>query len=340
MIGDKEIPTERTTPESYGLHELFYQMYNEGCKYVVMEVSSHSLSLDRVYGITYDTAVFTNLTRDHLDFHKTMEAYAEAKSILFEHAESAVINIDDKYSSYMLNKASGKILTVSISDDSAEVTAKRIKYHSEGVEFSVLTTGMLKPVQLAIPGKFSVYNAMSAIGACLNLGFDLKDITEAMLKCKGIKGRAEVVPTGKDFSVIIDYAHTPDGLENIISTMKGICKGRVITLFGCGGDRDRTKRPIMGEVAARESDFVIVTSDNPRTEEPSAIIDDILVGLVDTKTPYTVIENRREAIKWGLENAQKDDILLLAGKGHETYQVLGKEKIHFDEREVVRDCLN
>ncbi len=338
-IGDREIPTERTTPESYGLQELLREMVDEGCRYAIMEVSSHSLVLDRVFGLEFEAGVFTNLTRDHLDFHKTMEDYAAAKSILFSRSKHSVINIDDEYSEMMIGSAAGDVLTYSIDDDRADLCAKRVRYTSDGVDFSALMTGALAPVRLAIPGKFSVYNALSAMGACVSLGLDVGKVADALSECRGVKGRAEVVPAGKEYSVIIDYAHTPDGLHNIISTLKGVCSGRVITLFGCGGDRDRTKRPIMGKVAADESDFVIVTSDNPRTEEPGAIIGDILPGLEGTKTPYVVIENREEAIKWGLENAEPGDILLLAGKGHETYQIVGHKKRHFDEREIVMEAL-
>ncbi|MBQ8830192.1 MAG: UDP-N-acetylmuramyl-tripeptide synthetase, partial [Oscillospiraceae bacterium] len=193
--------------------------------------------------------------------------------------------------------------------------------------------------KLNIPGAFNVSNAMAALAVCDNLGISISDAAENLGKFNGVMGRAEVVPTNRDFTVIIDYAHTPDALENIIKTVRDFAKGRVVTLFGCGGDRDALKRPIMGKIAADLSDFVIVTSDNPRTEVPSAIIDDILAGMKDTKTPYTVIENRKEAIGWAVHNAQKRDIIILAGKGHETYQIIGKEKSHFDEREIVAEFL-
>ncbi|SHH92869.1 UDP-N-acetylmuramoylalanyl-D-glutamate--2,6-diaminopimelate ligase [Sporobacter termitidis DSM 10068] len=340
MIGDRTVETERTTPESYELQKLFRDMADEGCTYAVMEVSSHALFLDRVYGLTYEVGVFTNLTHEHLDFHKTMDEYAKAKSLLFRQSNHAVVNLDDSYAGVMIGGATCPVFTFSTENDTADLVAKRIKVYPDKVDFCALTMEKLQKIELNIPAIFSVYNALAAVAAGLQLGFELEALAEAMKDCTGVKGRIEVVPTGRDFTVIIDYAHKPYALENIISTFKEFAPGRVVTLFGCGGDRDATKRPLMGEIAARLSDYVIVTSDNPRTEDPKKIIDDILVGMKGTKTPYIVIENRREAIGWALKNAQSGDILILAGKGHETYQIIGKEKFHFDEREVVREFLS
>jgi len=339
MIGDEFLPTERTTPESYELMKLFREMADAGCTHAVMEVSSHALCLDRVYGVTFEVGVFSNLTQDHLDFHKTMDNYAAAKAILFTRCRRGVINIDDPYAQVMLDAATCPVMTYSAENDSADLVAKRTRLHADSVEFCALTTGNIEAIKLGIPGRFSVYNALAAYGACLQLGIRPQDASAALNECRGVKGRAEVVPTGRDFTILIDYAHTPDALENIITTVKDVAKGRTVTLFGCGGDRDRTKRPIMGRIAAELSDFVIVTSDNPRTEVPGAIIEDILEGMKGTKTPYKVIENRREAIAWAIRNAQPDDVIILAGKGHETYQILGREKVHFDEREVVAEIL-
>ena len=339
MIGGEILETERTTPESFELQRLFRRMADSGCEYAVMEVSSHALYLDRVYGVTFDVGVFTNLTRDHLDFHKTMEAYAEAKSLLFGASRRGVVNADDEWMPTVTKNAACPISTFSAKDDSADLTAKNILLRPDGVSFAALSTGSLERVSLAIPGRFSVYNALAAMSALIALGADVSEAAEALSACTGVKGRAEVVPTGRDFTVIIDYAHTPDALENIINTVRGFAPGRVVTLMGCGGDRDRTKRPIMGGIAAELSDFVIVTSDNPRTEEPRAIIDEILSGMCDTETPYTVIENRREAISWAVKNAKSGDTVILAGKGHETYQIIGTEKTHFDEREIVAESL-
>ena len=339
MIGNKFIDTERTTPESNELQALFAQMYSEGCGYVVMEVSSHALYLDRVYSVKFDVGCFTNLTEDHLDFHKTMEEYGKAKAILFDRCRVGIVNVDDEYGKVITGRAKSPCVTYSINED-AGYTAKNVVLHDTGVEFDFVRGENSVHAKLNIPGAFNVSNAMAALAVCDNLGISASDAADALKTFNGVMGRAEVVPTGRDFTVIIDYAHTPDALENIIKTVRGFAKGRVVTLFGCGGDRDALKRPIMGKIAADLSDYVIVTSDNPRTEVPSAIIDDILVGMKDTKTPYTVIENRREAIGWSVRNAQKRDIIILAGKGHETYQIIGKEKSHFDEREIVAGFLN
>ena len=337
MIGDKVFETEYTTPESYGIHEFLDMAAGEGCRYIVMEVSSHALQLGRVYGIDFEVGVFTNLTPDHLDFHDSMEEYAGAKAVLFSHSRNAVINIDDGYAPLMIENSTGNVFTYAIEDSTADLVAKNIKLSADKVEFCVLTIGNLIRVELPVPGVFSVYNALAVTSAVMLLGFEIGQVASALQSCGGVKGRVEVVPTGCDHTVLIDYAHTPDALSNIISAARGFTRHRVVTLFGCGGDRDRKKRPLMGEIAARLSDFVIVTSDNPRTEEPGAIINEILAGMESTETPKIVIENRREAIYWALENAQPGDVLILAGKGHETYQIFGKEKRHFDEREVVAE---
>jgi len=339
MIGDRHLPAKYTTPDAYELHELLALMVKEGCEMVVMEVSSHALFLDRVYGIQFDVGVFTNLTQDHMDFHGTMNAYAASKSILFANSKNSAINLDDKYAQVMIDNAAGNVFTYAIEDDKADLVAKEVRLYAEKITFCALTIGNLIRVELSIPGVFSVYNALAVVSASLLLGFDIDCITTALPMCKGVKGRAEVVPTNKDYTVIIDYAHTPDALEKIILAVKNTAQGRVVTLFGCGGDRDKTKRPLMGATAAEHSDFVIVTSDNPRTEDAGKIIADILEGMPDKKSSYIVIENRREAIKWALDNAQAGDIIILAGKGHETYQIIGKDKYDFDERVIVADFI-
>lgn len=339
MIGDLVLDTERTTPESYEIQELLAKMVDAGCEYAVMEVSSHALYLDRVAGIEFEVGIFTNLTRDHLDFHETMEEYGKAKAILFRQCKIGVINIDDGYNKLMTENATCKVFTYSIDNTEADLSAKNVVFKPDGVSFAALMTARLEKVKLGIPGKFSVYNGLAALAALVNLGVDIRDAVQALSKCKGVKGRVEVVPTGKDFTVIIDYAHTPDALENVLNTLNDYATGRIVVLVGCGGDRDKTKRPIIGEIAVKMADFAVITSDNPRTEEPMAIIDDILAGIKNTKTPYKVIENRREAIGWAIQNHQPGDIILLAGKGHETYQIIGKTKHHFDEREVVNEYL-
>ena len=336
MIGDQVLETERTTPESFELQGLFRQMADAGCRYAVMEVSSHALCLNRVDCVDFCLGVFTNLTEDHLDFHKTMEAYGQAKAQLFARCPVSVLNMDDPAWTVMKASACGKVLTYSMEDDRADLVAKNVRLKSDRVEMEAVIGNEIRRLELGIPGAFSVYNALAAVLAALGLGLSLKDVAAALKNAKGVKGRVEVVPTpGQPYTMLIDYAHTPDGLENVLRTVRGFAKGRTVVLFGCGGDRDPIKRPIMGKIAADLADFVVVTSDNPRTEEPGAIIQQILAGMEGTKTPYTVIENRREAIAWVMDHAMPDDVIVLAGKGHETYQILGHEKTHLDEREEV-----
>ncbi len=334
LIGDEEIPTERTTPESFELQGLFARMRDAGCTHVVMEVSSHALSLDRVGGVHFNVAAFTNLTEDHLDFHKDMDDYCDAKAKLFGRCDKAVINVDDNYASRMLEKADCHVLRTSAYD--ADLYAKDAVLHSEGVAFTAVCGGEEVTVSLPIPGKFTVYNALSVIGIAYQLGIDLADAAEALKTAEGVKGRMEVVPTpGKEYSVLIDYSHTPDALENVISSVQDFCQGRVITVFGCGGDRDPIKRPIMGEIGVKLSDIAVITSDNPRTEDPEAIIRDIVAGVKDEYGMYKVVCDRRAAIRYAMDIAEKDDIIILAGKGHETYQEICGVKHHLDEREEV-----
>ena len=337
MIGDEVIPTERTTPESYELQALFARMAEAGCTHCVMEVSSHSLVLDRVRGVRFAVGAFTNLTQDHLDFHKTMEAYREAKAKLFTISDKGVINLDDPVADKMLADAACPCLTFSADKDAADLSAKNIELGASGVSFVAATRDAIARVSLGIPGHFSVENALAALGVCVALDVPLEHAARALGTAHGVKGRAEVVPTDTDYTVLIDYAHAPDGVSNILRTVRGFAKGRVIALFGCGGDRDRTKRPIMGHLAAELSDYCIVTSDNPRTEQPEAIIEDIVAGMKDAKVPVDVICDRRAAIYHALDIAQKDDVIVLMGKGHETYQEIDHVKHHMDEREIVAD---
>lgn len=340
MIGDEVIPTARTTPDSLELMELFDRMASQGAEYVVMEVSSHALALDRVTACTFDVGAFTNITQDHLDFHKTMEEYLAAKSILFNICKNGVINKDDGGSGFLLENAKcDNIITYGIKSD-CNLKAENISLNQDGVEFDISFNGETGRVELPIPGEFSVYNAMTAIGCCLADGFALSEVIDGLHSAKGVKGRIEIVNTpGTDYTVIIDYAHTPDGLLNVINAIRGFAKGRIVTLFGCGGDRDATKRPIMGKIAGELSDFCVVTSDNPRTEDPEKIIEQVVEGVKETDCEYVVITNRFLAIEYALDHAEKNDIILLAGKGHETYQVLGTDTIHFDEREIVQKLL-
>ena len=334
MIGDTIIETGRTTPDSFELQNLFNRMKEADVEYVIMEVSSHALDLNRVYGINYEVGAFTNLTQDHLDFHITMDNYANAKAKLFKQSKAAVINSDDSYGRNMAEKCPCTLSTYGTQN--ADLCAENIVLSANGVSFSA---GGVE-FSLGIPGGFSVYNALCAIGICKALGISSEDISLALSSAKGVKGRAEVVDIGdRNYTVMIDYAHTPDGVENILKTAKGFAKGRVVAVFGCGGDRDATKRPIMGRIAGELADFCVVTSDNPRTEDPMSIIRMVEEGVKETGKEYVVIESRRDAIKYALDNARENDVIILAGKGHETYQILSTGTIHFDEREVVREIL-
>ena len=339
IIGDEHIPADRTTPESFDLQALLGRMRDAGCTHVIMEVSSHALSLDRVAGIVYDVASFTNLTEDHLDFRKTMESYCDAKAILFSRCRKAVGNLDDSWYDRLCGNACCPVLTVSAKGN-ADLYAKDLELLSDGVSFTAISGDEQVFVKLPIPGKFTVYNALNVLGMAMQMDISLSDAAKALLTAAGVKGRVEVVPTpGKDYTILIDYAHTPDGLENVLSSAKGFCKGRLIAVFGCGGDRDPIKRPIMGKIGTDIADWSVITSDNPRTEDPAKIIEDIVKGIDSGKNNYEIIENRPKAIRHAMDIAKKNDIIILAGKGHETYQEICGVKHHLDEREVVAEYL-
>ena len=334
------IGTKRTTPESFEVQKLFAQMRDAGCSHVVMEVSSHALYLDRVYGVPYAVGIFTNLTQDHLDFHETMEAYCDAKAILFRTCGTGVCNADDSWTARLLKDATCKQFFYG-RDAKADLRAEDIVLESDHVAFTAVTETERLPIRVNIPGGFMVYNTLDVLGAALALGISLEQSAAVLAGVSPVKGRVEVVPTpGKDYTVLIDYAHSPDGMVNVLSSVKGFAKGRTVALFGCGGDRDRTKRPKMGRVAAEIADFVVVTTDNPRTEKPADIIADILPGMEGFDTPYVVVENRVEAIHWAMDHAETGDVIVLCGKGHETYQEINHVKHHMDEREIVADYLN
>ena len=339
MIGEEVIPTERTTPESFELQGLFARMRDAGCTHVVMEVSSHAIALDRIGGVRFDAAAFTNLTEDHLDFHKTMDAYCAAKAELFRRCEKGVINADDSYAPRFLEAAQCGILTTSVAG-AGSLCARELELRADGIRFTAVLDGIEVPVRLGIPGKFTVYNALTVLGLAVSLGISLADAAGALADAPGVKGRVEVVPTpGEDYTILIDYAHTPDGLENVLSSVRGFCKGELISVFGCGGDRDPIKRPIMGRIGTELADKAIITSDNPRTEQPEAIIADITPGADEAGKPYEVVVDRIEAIRHAMDIAKKDDIIVLAGKGHETYQEIMGVKHHMDEREIVARIL-
>lgn len=338
MIGSEELPTERTTPESYEIQKLFYDMYNAGCTHVVMEVSSHSLVLERVAGIHFAIGIFTNLTQDHLDFHKDMEDYALAKSLMFRVCDTGIINLDDNYGKFMLEHANCSVKTISLKDSQADYYASDVILSPSGVDFTMQHQKESLRILLGIPGRFSVYNATGVIAACCELGVGLKDCAKGLKTAHGVKGRVETVPTDGNYTILIDYSHTPDALENVLKTVRETCTGRVVVLFGCGGDRDRKKRPIMGGIGTELSDFAIITSDNPRTENPEEIIQEILAG-VKPDSNYIAITDRAKAIEYAIQNHQDGDVIVLAGKGHETYQEVNHVKHHMDEREIVSEII-
>ena len=314
-------------------------MVEAGCEFCVMEVSSQALAQQRVAGLHYEVAAFTNLTQDHLDYHGTFENYIAAKHKLFENCDTAVVNADDCAYKDMVDGTQCRVVTCSAVKDSADYSAKNIEHKPGGVSYMLVGIGKLERIRMRIPGGFTVYNSMTAAVCAIQLGLSFFEVAKALSQAGGVPGRIEVVPTDTDYTVIIDYAHSPDGLENILASLRKIAQARIITVFGCGGDRDRTKRPKMGKIASDMSDFVIITSDNPRTEEPAAIVKEVAEGTRDAKIPVVEIVDRTQAIEFALNEAGENDIVLLAGKGHETYQIIGTEKFHYDEREVVKSLL-
>jgi UDP-N-acetylmuramoyl-L-alanyl-D-glutamate--2,6-diaminopimelate ligase len=338
-IGDEVIHTDNTTPMAYDFMSLLDRMVREDCEYVVMEVSSFGLVQNRIGPSWFDIAVFTNLTQDHLDYHKDMEDYFQAKKMLFDICDAAIINIDDSYGRRLLDEADCEKYSFSVKQ-SADYYADGIKIKSTGSSFWFCHGDKSYLVRTRIPGLFNVSNLTAVTAVCMRAGIPMEKIICAISGYNGVKGRCEVIPTGRDFTVICDYAHTPDALENILRSVKEYTEGRLICLFGCGGNRDAAKRPKMAKAAASYADRLIVTSDNPRNEDPELIIKDILAGLENSTVPYDVVTDRREAIYHALKNAEKGDIIVLAGKGHEDYQILaGMEHIHFDEREIVAEGL-
>jgi UDP-N-acetylmuramoyl-L-alanyl-D-glutamate--2,6-diaminopimelate ligase len=335
-IGEEKIKSERTTPESLELQKLFKDMVDKGCKYCVMEVSSHSLHLDRVYGCSFEIGIFTNLTRDHLDFHGTFDNYYNAKFKLFERSNTSVVNIDDNYGYRVLsdlNKLCKKVVTYSIKDSSdykaydINLEEKDIIFKVNGVEY-----------KFVLPGQYNIYNALGVISAVKTLGIGDEAIKRGLLDVT-VPGRCERIGNKYNvpYEIIIDFAHTPDGLKNILETLRAFTKNRLIAVYGSGGDRDKVKRAELGRVGSEIADLVIITTDNPRNEEPMDIIKEIVAGI--EKTNYLAIENRVEAIRIALEMAEPGDTVVMAGKGHETYQINNDGVIHFDEREVVDDIL-
>lgn len=338
-IGDRIVHTENTTPMVYDLMNLYKQMADEGCDYVVMEVSSFGLVQYRIGPTHFETAIFTNLTQDHLDYHGTMENYYLAKRMLFDVCDYAVVNTDDEYGRRLFDEISCEKVSYSCCGR-ADLYADAIKLRAGGTSFWLCCGGKSYQMNLLMTGMFNVANVTAAVAAGMRAGLTLDDMAAVLEKYPGVRGRCEVIPTGRDFTVICDYAHTPDAVENILSSVKEYTLGRLMCLFGCGGNRDRTKRPKMAAAAAKYADMIIVTSDNPRDEDPEEIIAEILTGLEGSDVPAEVVVDRREAILRGMQLAQRDDVLVLAGKGHEDYQILaGGVHIHMDEREIVKECL-
>lgn len=341
-IGDERVETERTTPESNVIQPLFATMVERGISKCVMEVSSQGLHLDRVGQCRFTTALFTNLSRDHIGAseHATMEEYALAKAKLFTQAQCAVINGDNDWSAFMLEQAKMnpdlKIYTYGI-EGAQDFCARNLVTAAQGVSYDVYEGGkFVCKIEVPIPGRFTVYNSLGAYAIARLEGIDIASI-QAGLRGVFVPGKAEIVPTGRDFTVLIDYAHNPDSFENILTTVKEYAK-RTVFVFGCGGDRNRP-RALMGETAGKFADFTIITSDNPRSEDPESIVRDLEAGIKPTGSPYICIVDRREAIEYAITHAQPGDVIILAGKGHETYQILKDRTIHFDEREVVAEVL-
>ncbi len=328
----------RTTPQSVELQGMFAQMRDAGCQYVVMEVSSHAIDQERIGGIDFQVAAFTNLTHDHLDYHKTMESYCAVKAKLFTRCHKAVVNMDDPWHERMVAASSGQVLTVS-AKEMADLYAKDVCLGSDGITFTAVYGNQSAVVEVPIPGRFTVYNVLTVLGVTVQLGISLEEAAQALKTVTGVKGRVEVVSTpGTNYKVLIDFAHTPDGLENVLTSVRDFCKGRLIAVFGSNGDRDVLKRPIMGAIGVKLADIAIITTGDPRSEDPMAIISQVLEGVGGAEN-YKVIENRAEAIRYAMDIARKDDIIVLAGKGHGTYQEIRGVKHHMDEREIIRSYL-
>lgn len=339
LIGEEKVYTERTTPESVDLFALLRRMADKGVELVVMEVSSHALAQQRVAGIPFKAGLFTNLTQDHLDYHKTFENYRAAKKKLFAQCGIAILNGDDETAAYMKEGLSIPVWTMGIYHP-GEFYARGIEITTQGASFHLFTPQGNGRISLHISGLFSVYNAMGTAALCTAAGIPFSCIVKGLEGLRGVAGRLECVDTGdRPFSVYVDYAHTPDALQNVLETARGFTRRRLISVFGCGGDRDHGKRPIMGEIGGRYSDHVILTSDNPRTEDPMDILKAVEEGVKRTATPYIVTENRREAIREALEEAGDGDVIVIAGKGHESYQEINGVRHHFDDKEIVLSLL-
>jgi UDP-N-acetylmuramoyl-L-alanyl-D-glutamate--2,6-diaminopimelate ligase len=344
-IGDKETPLTNTTPESLELQEAFANMVNSHCTHAVVEASSHAIHMGRVRGCNFGTVVFTNLTQDHLDYHGTMEAYKQAKGLLFaqlgnridpDDLKFAVLNADDPAADTYRTATPAQVLTYGVNVENADIRARRIRLTPQGTTFDVTCYAGQTTVEVPLLGLFNVYNVLGAIGAGLAEGLSLEQMRDSLCTVPSVPGRMEPVDGGQDFSVVVDYAHTPDSLDNALRTVKEFAEGKIYCLIGCGGDRDRGKRPLMAQIAARHADMSVLTSDNPRSEDPQAILNDMIAGLISAEVPqnkYKSIVERQEAIEWAVKSAEPGDCILIAGKGHETYQDIGGNMFDFDDRE-------
>jgi UDP-N-acetylmuramoyl-L-alanyl-D-glutamate--2,6-diaminopimelate ligase len=345
-LGKERIKADRTTPEAPDMQRLLRQAVEIGCRTAVMECSSQAMDFHRCDELEFAVAVFTNLTRDHLDYHKTMENYWYAKQRLFDgrlgtRPRNSVINVDDPYGVELADKLEAEGLNVVryAVNTHADVTAHDAEFSLDGMKFQLLTSGTEREFRSPLVGAPHIYNTLAAVASGLALGYSLDVITAALENCSGAPGRFERVPHDGDFSVVVDYAHSDDALLNVLRTAREVVKGKIITVFGCGGDRDRSKRAPMGEAAGSLSDVVILTSDNPRTEDPEQILCDAEEGIKKTGKPYRKIADRTEAIHQAISEARTGDLVLIAGKGHEDYQIIGREVFHFDDKEVARAAL-
>jgi UDP-N-acetylmuramoyl-L-alanyl-D-glutamate--2,6-diaminopimelate ligase len=340
-LREEQINVEKinpTTPEALELQAVFNEFINKGAENIVMEVTSLGLAKHRVDFCDFNIGLFTNLSQDHLEEHGTMENYKNEKIKLFHKCNIGVINIDDKVGKEIIEKSTCEILTYGIKE-AADIRATEIEYKNDSVKFTVNFNNMSKRVKVNIPGKFTVYNVLGAIGACYALGLDINRILNLLLYIKPVSGRLEMIKNSSNKNVIVDYAHSPDALEKLLMMARDITDGRLITIFGCGGDRDKSKRKVMGMAAGILSDYCIITSDNPRNEDPLKIIEDIEDGMWRIDSKYEKIADRRKAIEKGLKLIKDDDLLIIAGKGHEDYQIIGNSKFHLDDREVVKEIL-
>lgn len=339
-ICGKESDTSLTTPDPFEIHKMLNELYEWGGEYCVIEASSQGLAEDRLYGLEWYISVLTNFSHDHLDYHGTMENYLGAKKKVFEACTKAVINIDDESKEEFISATKGKVITYSLSKNEADYIAKSIRQNENGSDYAVVADYQIHRIRLNVPGEFNIMNSLAAVATARECDVSLEFCAYALKNFSGVKGRMEIVDIPTEYKVIIDYAHTPDALKKVLLSLNSFPHSRIISVLGCGGERDQEKRALMGDIATQLSDILVVTSDNPRGEDPLKIIDDMLFGAKKNKKSIYIQENRRKAIEYALKIAEKNDIILLAGKGHETYQIVGEEKIPMDEREIVREILS